>query len=101
MLSKIVRAMEMPANPLDQLTELMGGASMVAEMTGRKGQLIREDEGNVVYQKRRQDVSFLLVSFLPSNLFALYAFYTFIFRSVPQFLNHFSSMQRVAQDQQR
>ena len=57
MLSKIVKSMEMPANPLDQLTDLLGGASKVAEMTGRKGQLIREDENTVIYQKRRQNVS--------------------------------------------
>ena len=94
MLSEIVMAMELPVNPLDQLIELMGGASMVAEMTGRKGQLIREDEGNVVYQKRRQDVCLFSLYFLHLLLFSLSCssipLYPFVFLSssfiVPAFL---------------
>ena len=57
MLRKIIQSMELPANPLDQLIMLMGGPSKVAEMTGRKGQLVKEEEGGVQYQKRRQHVS--------------------------------------------
>ena len=56
MLCKIVTALELPANPLDQLTEMLGGAARVAEMTGRKGQLIRAEEGRVLYQHRRANV---------------------------------------------
>lgn len=56
MLIKIAGAMELPANPLDQLVELLGGTDKVAEMTGRKGQLIRQSEGVVKYQHRREGV---------------------------------------------
>ena len=57
MLVRVVQSLELPANPLDQLTELCGGSSVVSEMTGRKGQLIRdEDDGLVKYQNRRAEV---------------------------------------------
>ena len=57
MLVRVVQALELPANPLDQLTELCGGSSVVSEMTGRKGQLVRdEDDGLVRYQARRAEV---------------------------------------------
>lgn len=58
MLLTVAQSLELPANPLDQLTDLMGGPDMVAEMTGRKGQLVLDDSnGGVKYQQRGQEVS--------------------------------------------
>ena len=57
MLLRLWQSFELPANPLDQLTEMLGGADRVAEMTGRKGQLIRDEEdGKVHYLQRRSEV---------------------------------------------
>jgi hypothetical protein len=45
-------AAQLPANPLDQLTELLGGEGNVAEMTGRKSMLTRQADGTVVCKAR-------------------------------------------------
>ncbi len=52
LLLRLVEAAELPANPLDQLTDLLGGEENVAEMTGRKGMLKKNAEGKVVYAVR-------------------------------------------------
>ena len=56
MLMRLARSLELPANPLDQLTELLGGESKVAEMTGRESLLARQDDGKVVNKLRCADV---------------------------------------------
>ena len=65
MLLTLLDIMELPPNPLDQLTDLMGGEEKVAEMTGRKGMLKREADGTVSYQRRCAEVCSLHVHALP------------------------------------
>ncbi|CAL8463694.1 g3228 [Coccomyxa elongata] len=62
-------AFELPANPLDQLTELLGGTDKVAEMTGRKGLLVRAGDGKVEYQARRAEEAQKNVNMAEKNSF--------------------------------
>ena len=65
MLLTLLDIMELPPNPLDQLTDLMGGEEKVAEMTGRKGMLKREADGTVSYQRRCAEVGYCLILLMP------------------------------------
>ena len=42
----------LPPNTLDELIDELGGSDSVAEMTGRKGRVISNEEGNVQYESR-------------------------------------------------
>ena len=53
-LLKKLNSLAMPENPLDQLINDLGGAEHVAEMTGRKGRLVRDSNGKTVYAKRNE-----------------------------------------------
>jgi len=49
---------DLPANTLDQLIDELGGPSLVAEMTGRKGRVVMDDKtGEFRYESRSTDES--------------------------------------------
>ncbi|KAL4432432.1 hypothetical protein ABPG77_001731 [Micractinium sp. CCAP 211/92] len=51
-----VQQLELPMNPLDTLIDQLGGPAAVAEMTGRKGRLVRsKSSAGVVYQMRNAE----------------------------------------------
>ena len=54
-LSYIVDAIDLPANPLDSLIQNLGGPDHVAELTGRKGGIFFDDDGQAEYKERRPD----------------------------------------------
>lgn len=58
LLAKIERlGVRLPANTLDQLIDELGGPENVAEMTGRKGRVVQNDDGSIQYESRsEQDV---------------------------------------------
>ncbi|XP_020401317.1 protein FORGETTER 1 isoform X1 [Zea mays] len=49
----IIRSLDLPSNPLDDIIDQLGGPDNVAEITGRRGMLIRASDGKgVIYQAR-------------------------------------------------
>lgn len=50
---EVIQQLDLPHNPLDMLIDALGGTSQVAEMTGRKGRLVRsKSSANVVFEAR-------------------------------------------------
>ncbi|XP_072924354.1 si:ch73-63e15.2 isoform X2 [Hemitrygon akajei] len=55
LLAKVeVLGKELPLNTLDELIDLFGGPELVAEMTGRKGRVVRKSDGSVCYESRAE-----------------------------------------------
>lgn len=62
-------ALVLPANPLDDLIDRLGGHSKVAEMTGRSCRMERGENGKFVYTKRVCDKGPDFVRRLPPQHF--------------------------------
>jgi hypothetical protein len=54
-LLKEIDDLNLPGNPLDMLIDEFGGYKKVAEMTGRRGRFIRNDNGELRYVKRSEN----------------------------------------------
>ncbi|XP_015055769.1 protein FORGETTER 1 [Solanum pennellii] len=67
----IIRSLDLPNNPLDDIIDQLGGPEKVAEITGRKGMLVRAANGKgVTYQARNtKDVSMEMVNIHEKQLF--------------------------------
>ncbi|KAK9269142.1 hypothetical protein L1049_000911 [Liquidambar formosana] len=68
---EIIRSLDLPNNPLDDLIDQLGGPDKVAEMTGRRGMLVRSSGGKgVTYQARNtKEVSMEMVNMHEKQLF--------------------------------
>ncbi|KAI4333252.1 hypothetical protein L6164_018085 [Bauhinia variegata] len=68
---EIVRSLDLPNNPLDDIIDQLGGPEKVAEMTGRRGMLVRAANGKgVTYQARNtKDVTMEMVNMHEKQLF--------------------------------
>jgi hypothetical protein len=64
MMLDTIRKLDLPNNPLDDIIDQLGGPDCVAEMTGRRGMLIRATNGKgVVYQARNtKDVTLEMIN---------------------------------------
>ena len=51
----LIEHLELPANPLDSLLENLGGEQHVAELTGRKGYVMKDEYGQAQYRQRKTD----------------------------------------------
>ena len=56
-LNYMVDSIDLPANPLDSLIQNLGGPSRVAELTGRKGGIFFDEDGQAEYRERRPENS--------------------------------------------
>ncbi|XP_004293788.1 PREDICTED: protein strawberry notch homolog 1 [Fragaria vesca subsp. vesca] len=67
----IIRSLDLPNNPLDDIIDQLGGPDKVAEMTGRRGMLVRASNGKgVTYQARNtKEVSMEMVNMHEKQLF--------------------------------
>lgn len=67
----IVRSLDLPNNPLDDIIDQLGGRENVAEMTGRRGMLVRATTGKgVIYQARNtKEVAMEMVNMHEKQLF--------------------------------
>lgn len=45
---------KLPPNTLDQLIDELGGPDNVAEMTGRKGRVVSNEDGSIQYESRSE-----------------------------------------------
>jgi hypothetical protein len=52
-----VNALKLPANFLDHLMDALGGPTQVAEMTGRRGRIVRDARRRTVFELRAVDAS--------------------------------------------
>jgi len=52
-LAFVVDTIDLPANPLDSLIQNLGGPDEVAELTGRKGGIFFDEDGQAEYKERR------------------------------------------------
>ncbi|KAJ7949025.1 protein strawberry notch-like [Quillaja saponaria] len=68
---EIIRSLDLPNNPLDDIIDQLGGPDKVAEMTGRRGMLVRASSGKgVTYQARNsKDVTMEMVNMHEKQLF--------------------------------
>ncbi|KAJ6805278.1 protein FORGETTER 1 [Iris pallida] len=67
----IIRSLDLPNNPLDDIIDQLGGPENVAELTGRRGMLVRATGGKgVIYQARNtKDVAMEMVNMNEKQLF--------------------------------
>lgn len=68
---EIIRTFDLPNNPLDDIIDQLGGPDNVAEITGRRGMLVRASSGKgVTYQARNtKDVTMEMVNMHEKQLF--------------------------------
>ncbi|KAI3945077.1 hypothetical protein MKW98_009881 [Papaver atlanticum] len=67
----IIRSLNLPNNPLDDIIDQLGGPDNVSEITGRRGMLVRASNGKgVVYQARNtKEVAMEMVNMHEKQLF--------------------------------